>query len=86
MTGALMTGKQIGVDCQFEADGGLRVRRIDLDGRWLAVGQGRQWVDQLGRHVLIMLPDDEVREILLQPDTMTWWLLPRGGGSQTRFV
>jgi hypothetical protein len=81
-----MTRRQIGVDCQFEADGGLRVRRIFLDDRWQAVGQGRQWVDQLGRHVLIMLPGDEVGEILLQPDTMTWWLLPRGGGIQARLV
>jgi hypothetical protein len=81
-----MAGTQIGVDCQFEVDGGLRVRRIFLDGRWLAVGQGRQWVDHLGRHVLIMLPGDEVREILLQPDTMTWRLLPVGGGFQARLV
>jgi hypothetical protein len=81
-----MTGTQIGVDCQFEVDGGLRVRRIWLDGRWHTVGQGRQWVDQLGRHALIMLPGDEVREILLQPDTMTWRLLPARGGTAARLV
>jgi len=78
--------RQIGVDCQFEADGGLRVARIFLDGRWQAVGQGRQWVDQLGQHVLIMLPGDEIREILLRPDTMTWQLLPAGGPGRARLV
>ncbi len=81
-----MAGKQIGVDCQFAADGTLRVRRIQVDGRWQAVGQGRQWVDQLGRHVLIMLAEGEVREILLRPETMTWLLLPAGGSIQARLV
>lgn len=74
-----MSVKQIGVDCQFEADGTLRVRRISLSGRWLAVEQGRQWQDHLGRHVLVMLPDGAVRRIRLRPDTMTWELLANGG-------
>ncbi|MEZ4593759.1 MAG: hypothetical protein R3D55_21830 [Chloroflexota bacterium] len=32
-----------------------------------------------GRHVLIMLPGDEVRELVLQPATLRWHLLdPKG--------
>lgn len=81
-----MTGKQIGVDCQFEVEGTIRVRGIYVDGRWRPVAQGRQWVDHLGRHVLVMLDEDQVREIVLQPETMTWTLLPSGGGYQTRLV
>lgn len=80
-----MSVKQIGVDCQFEADGTLRVRRINFDGRWLVVEQGRQWKDHLGRHVLIMLPESGVRQIRLRPDTMTWELLV-DAGRQTQLV
>ena len=70
----------IGVECIFQADGRIEVRRIAMDGRWLAVEQGRQWVDQLGRHVLVMLPGNEAREIVLRPQTMTWVLRPVGRG------
>jgi hypothetical protein len=81
-----MSPKQIGVDCQFESDGTLRVRRIFISGRWLAVEQGRQWQDHLGRHVLIMLPEGGVQRIRLRPDTMTWEILPAGDQGQTRIV
>jgi hypothetical protein len=81
-----MADKLIGVDCQFERDGTVRVRRILVDGRWLAVDQGRQWVDRLGRHVLVMGPDGRAQEICLRPDTMTWEMRPAGGGYQTQVV
>ncbi|MGD2076963.1 MAG: hypothetical protein PVH18_01170 [Chloroflexota bacterium] len=81
-----MSGKEIGVDCQFEIDGSIHVRRIFVDGRWQAVSQGRQWIDHLGRHVLVMFGSEQAREIRLQPDTMTWQLLPLRGGHQTRLV
>ena len=71
-----MSAIAIGVECKFSADGNLMVSRVDLEGRWTAVEQGRQWVDQLGRHVLLMLPGRIIREIRLRPDTMTWELLP----------
>ena len=70
-----MSAIQIGVECKFTVDGRLSVTRVYLEGRWVAVEQGRQWVDQLGRHVLLMLPGRIVREIRLRPDTMTWELL-----------
>ena len=81
-----MAEKQIGVDCQFEVDGTIRVRRLFIDGRWLPVGQGRQWVDRLGRHVLVMFGDGQVSQITLRPDTMTWLLRPHDGGYQRRLV
>jgi hypothetical protein len=71
--------KQIGVECRFAVDGTIDVRRIYLDEQWIAVGQGRQWVERDGRHVLIMLPENQPREIRLRPDTMTWELRPIGG-------
>ena len=71
-----MSAIPIGVECKFLLDGSLLVSRIEFNDRWTAVEQGRQWVDQLGRHVLLMLPGQKVREIRLRPDTMTWELLP----------
>ena len=61
------------VDCSFESDGRVRVRRIRMGKPWRAVEQGRQWADADGRHVLVMLPDG-VRELLLRADTLTWEL------------
>ena len=71
--------KQIGVDCRFAIDGTIDVQRIYLDDKWIPVGQGRQWVDRDGRHVLIMLPENQPREIRLRPDTMNWEIRPIGG-------
>ncbi|NKQ35360.1 MAG: hypothetical protein HF973_07050 [Chloroflexi bacterium] len=68
--------QSIGVECKFEANGRIRIDRIQLDGKWLPVGQGRQWSDENGRHLLIMLPNNQTRELLLRADTLTWMLLP----------
>jgi hypothetical protein len=68
----------VGVECQFRADGRVMVRRIRLDGQWLPVEQGRQWVDPEGRHVLIMRPGRPAEELLLRKETMTWGLRPLG--------
>ena len=70
----------VGVDCVFEQDGRVRVRRVKLNDEWLAVEQGRQWRDENGRHFLIIVPGLDVQEILLAPDMLQWRLLPRQGG------
>jgi hypothetical protein len=64
----------IGVDCSFDKDGRVHVRRIIVDDRLLVVDPGRQWVDEQGRHVLIMIPGGRVFEIVLSPETLTWTL------------
>lgn len=66
----------LGVECTFQADGSVQVRRVRLEGRWQSVAQGRQWLDAHGRHALVMLPDDQVQELLLRPETLTWTLVP----------
>lgn len=63
----------IEVDCTFDADGRVRVRRVRLGRPWQPVEQGRQWVDTDGRHVLMML-NGVVQELLLRADTLTWEL------------
>ena len=67
--------RPISVDCVFKTDGSVRVRRVEIEGSWWSVGQGRQWVDGNGRHVLIMLPNNQIRQITLRTDTMTWELV-----------
>lgn len=67
--------RPIAVDCSFEKDGHVRVRRIALDDRWLVVEPGRQWVDEYGRHVLIIIPGGQVYEIVLSPGTLTWTVI-----------
>ena len=63
----------IEVDCTFDTDGRVRVRRVRLGRPWQPVEQGRQWADADGRHVLIRLPDG-VHELLLRADTLMWEL------------
>ena len=69
----------IAVDCLFTEDGTIRVRRIKLEDRWLAVEQGRQWQDDGGRHVLVMLDGRLVLEIVLSSETLAWELRTRQG-------
>lgn len=71
--------KRIGVDCLFSAGGTVQVQRVEINGQWQMVGQGRQWLDEDGRHVLIMLSTNQVRELVLRPDTLTWEMRARGG-------
>lgn len=61
------------VDCTFDENGRVRVRRVRLGRPWQVVEQGRQWADPDGRHVLVML-NGAVRELLLRADTLAWEL------------
>ncbi|MCA9926404.1 MAG: hypothetical protein KC421_28745 [Anaerolineales bacterium] len=73
-----MSFVRIGVECSFTENGTVRVRRIKLGQNWVSVGQGRQWQDGNGRHVLIMLPNQQVREIVQRPDTLIWEMVTSG--------
>lgn len=73
----------IGVDCTFSPDGGVRVKRVEIRGQWHIVEQGRQWLDEQGRHVLVMLPGKGTREILL-PRSLIWHIKP--ANSQNKMI
>jgi hypothetical protein len=61
------------VDAQFEADGSVRPRRFTWQGTRLDVSDvGRQWVDNAGRHVLVMVADQRTFELLLEQESLTW--------------
>lgn len=66
----------IAVDCQFNEDGTVRVRRVKVRGAWQSVAQGRQWLDDEGRHVLIMLDDTDVRTLKLDAGSLSWEITP----------
>ncbi|MCZ7673497.1 MAG: hypothetical protein M5U34_43450 [Chloroflexi bacterium] len=74
----------IGVECLFSNDGRCQVRRIEIEGQWFPVEQGRQWLDQQGRHVLVRIPGRPVQEIVLRPDTLTWMVI--NGRSDVQLV
>ena len=73
----------IGVECRFGNDGTVQVKKVQWNGRWQSVGQGRQWLDENGRHVLIMLPGERVQELVLQAGSLQWGLVERGKGAET---
>ena len=75
--------ESIGVECRFSQDGAVQVKKVLLNGRWQSVGQGRQWLDENGRHVLIMLPGERVQELVLQAGSLQWGLVERGRGAGT---
>ena len=72
----------IAVESTVEKNGRVRIRRIKIDERWLAVEQGRQWVDEIGRHVLIIVPGGNVQEILLSSHSLNWELVSKRGSAQ----
>lgn len=67
----------ISVDCTIFSDGRVRVRRVRLGGSWRMVEQGRQWQNAAGQHVLVLLPGQQVTELLLSAQTLTWEIIPR---------
>jgi len=68
----------VAVDCRFFHDGSIEVKKVQVNEQWLAVEQGRQWVDRVGRHVLVKIGGGPVQELWLRADTMTWVLRPSG--------
>lgn len=66
----------VAVDCQFRKDGTIRVRRIKDGDLWRPVTQGRQWLDDRGRHVLIMIGDTNVRTLTLGAQSLIWQIAP----------
>lgn len=75
--------ENIAIDCIFAEDGSVRVRRIRRDEKWTAIEQGRQWRDDDGRHILVMIGGTDVYEIVLSAGTLTWNLQPVQGPDAT---
>ena len=64
------------IDAGFETNGAVRPRRFTQDQGWLEVSDvGRQWIDKDGRHVLVMVGDRQIYELLLRRESLTWWIV-----------
>ncbi len=64
------------VEVRFEADGVVRPRRFTWNQAWLDVSDvGRQWTDEAGRHVLVMVGSRDTFELVLRRDSLTWWVV-----------
>lgn len=74
----------IGVECNFDEQGQVQVRRIAQDGRWQVVEPGRQWVEKDGRHVLVLVGGSRPAELIFLRDTLTWVI--KGSGSPGVYV
>jgi len=72
----------VAVSCVFQPDGTVQLKQVQINGRWQAVGQGRQWVDSDGRHLLLQLPGGQIRHLLLRADTLTWQWQPQPNQAQ----
>jgi hypothetical protein len=66
--------KTVDVECSFDSGGKVSVRRIAIDGEWIGVEQGRQWRDEAGLHVMVLLAGSRPAELLLARDALTWQL------------
>ena len=61
------------VEAYFESDGAIRPRRFTWDQGWLNVSDvGRQWVQDDGRHVLVMTAGQHTFELFLERESLTW--------------
>ncbi len=64
------------VDARFEPDGRSHVRGFSWQGLYHVVTTtGRTWVDDAGRHVLVMDSGDRVFELLLRRSDLNWRLV-----------
>ena len=61
------------VRAYFKEDKSVHPQRFTWEGRWLSVSDiGRQWVDDAGRHVLVMVAGQRTFELLLTRQNLTW--------------
>jgi hypothetical protein len=68
-------GEPVAVEVSFKPDGAPVVRRFRWQDRDIAVtATGRTWVDEEGRHVLVMGPDQRAYELLLSREDLTWYV------------
>ncbi len=61
------------VEARFERDGRLRVTSFTWQRRRVQViSHGRGWLEDDGRHLLVMTAGDKVFELLLRRSDLTW--------------
>lgn len=69
----MFVDEPVTVEAHFETEGAVRPRRFTWGMVWLDVTDvGRQWVDEAGRHVLVMVGGRRTFELLLERESLAW--------------
>ena len=69
----------IEVTARFDKDGHLTPLSFTRQGRTYPLDSGgRRWQDDAGQHFLVMVPGEQVFELLFDPATLRWSLQRRG--------
>jgi hypothetical protein len=67
----------IEVTARFSPKGELFVQRFVWRGvEYPVTATGRGWVDDAGRHVLVMIPGDKVMELVFSSAEARWYYKP----------
>jgi hypothetical protein len=61
------------VEARHATDGSVHPQRFTWQGDWLSISDvGRQWMDEAGRHVLVMVSGRHTYELLLERGELLW--------------
>ncbi len=67
--------EQIEVTVRFNSEGKITPLNFTWNGQEFVVeSTGRQWTDDEGQHILVMLPGGRVYELLFTPSDRLWYL------------
>jgi hypothetical protein len=65
----------INVSARFRMDGEIIPENFDWQGgTFPVVSTGRHWIDGKNYHILVMVPGDDVFELVFVPGEMQWYL------------
>ena len=64
------------VEARFDDDGDVHPRRFTWDQSWLDVSdEGRQWTEEEGCLVLVMVAGRQNYDLVLRRQSLTWWVV-----------
>jgi hypothetical protein len=70
----------IEVTANFSIDGNLIPLEFIREGKtYPVISTGRHWEDEKGIHILVMVPDETVHELVFSPREISWFFNPRHG-------
>jgi hypothetical protein len=73
--------ESIEVTARFDSQGKIVPLSFVLQGRTYPVeSTGRRWLDEEGHHILVMVPGDQVFELVYAPHEARWYLGRLGMG------
>ena len=73
--------QEVEVTARFGCEGDVVPVRMIWNGQLYEIGStGRRWVDERGQHILVMLVDGRVLELLFERDKGSWYIVRKTGG------